>query len=196
MRALLLFPMLGAVGCVNGPIDAPFGSTVEVPEGVTVIWDDAYNGVGDDIGALTFFDVMVFDPEGFPLEGALVEVNSNSGGVYIIPAEAIRTVDAPAAPEDIAAACEDEDGNYTGDDDACAWNYDTVSGTYFQFGSGYADAEGYAPTYQRDVTDGRGILRVYGYIDALGVDSDGNWGAAQITVSIGVDAGAYLIEGA
>lgn len=194
MRFVSLLPLLGALGCVNGPIDAPYGSTVSVPEGLIVGWNEAYNGVDDDVGAVTFFDVMVLDPDGYPLEGVLIEVNSNYGGLYLIPAEAIRTVDAPTAPEDLAASCEDEDGNYTGEDDACAWTYDTVTGTYFEFGAGYADAGGYSPTYMRDVSDDRGLLRVYGYLDAMPVDDEGVFGSVQITVSIGVDSGVYLIE--
>lgn len=197
MRApavVLLCSLLPATGCVSGSIQAPATATITASSDFSFSWDETYNGDQDGIGAIFVADWFVEDSEtGMPLEKIEVEIFTNSSGVYVVPAEALTLIDYPEAPEsasDQAAVrdqCTDQDGNFDNTEEWCAWYWDTESAQYYQFGAGYADADGYAPTYMVGKTDGRGIMRTWLYVDYL-PDSDGSFGNVSILGTIQVDS--------
>ncbi len=209
MRTLILsLAAAGLVGCSGAALDAPLDATVAIsPDTVSIGWAEEFNGAQDGIGALIWFDVYVSRSDTsigeMPLERIEVEVSSNYGGIYLIPEEAVKLVDAPDTPDEVTSAadvessCTDEDGNYDNSEEWCAWYYDTETAQFYQFGSDYADAEGYAPTYMVSETGDRGLLRVYAYADAMPttvVAGETSFAEAQITASIGVDNAALVVE--
>lgn len=196
MIATLLLATL--TGCMNNPLQAPWTAVIEGPASVDIGWSEAVNGVNDGAGALVIGDFVVYDSETeLPLENIEVEVTSGAG-VYLLPPEALQVVDYPAIPDGFSAAdCEDEDGNF--DNQAyewCGWVYDTLSGEYYEFGAGYAEnsdgGEAYNPTYYIGATDGRGLLRVYVYVDSLPPSGE-DYGNAQIWGSIGHDQTVFEV---
>ncbi len=197
MIAALLVASL--TGCMNNPLSAPFDAVIEAPPSVSLAWGEAYNSLNEGIGAVIVGDFIVYDSvDDMPLENIEVEVFSNSGGVYILPPEALRTADYPAIPDGMSLSdCEDEDGNF--DNTAyewCGWVYDSLTGEYYEFGSDYADnddqGQPYRPNYYIGATDSRGLLRVYIYVDALATDGE-SYQDAQIVGSIGHDSSAFEV---
>lgn len=189
MRALSIPFLVLMAGCMNAPLSAPFGSTVS--------WDEttAEFGLGDYCeesepdftGTMRLYDVLVIDDNDVPLGNIAVEIQvEGAGGVYVLPQEAIKTVDLPAADADVQsaadvrAACVDDNGNFDNTNEWCAWYWDEENQQFYQFGDDYADAGGYAPTYFSGVTDQRGLMRVYVFYDCIVSDT-------LIKASIGVD---------
>jgi hypothetical protein len=202
--ALLLLSM----GCSSSIVQAPFGSSVVVPSNIQINWTDAYNDY-DLAGVVQLFDVQVLDPDGLPMENVQVEISTSYGGVYIVPQESIELVGYPSVPEgitsqsDVRDACVDANGNYTLNEDWCAWYWDTVTDQYYSFAGTYADNFTYtdsgelywfAPTYVSASTNGRGIFRGYLLIDTLPDIGDGGYADVIITVSIGVDVQTFSIQ--
>lgn len=199
--SLLLSSLLG---CVADGIQAPSTASVIAPASVKVAWDDAFNGLNDGIGAIIIGDFQVYDSESEGnLQGVNIEFLSNSSGTCLLPPEALQVVDYPAIPEGSSsqADCLDENGVFDATiNEWCAWNYDTLSGQYYEFGSNYADSGGFCPNYVKAVTDRYGFARVYVYVDALvpSGDADEEGGStsfqnAQITGTIGFDTDFFEI---
>lgn len=190
------------LGCMADGIQAPSTASVIAPSSVKVAWDTDYNGLNDGIGAIIVGDFQVYDStaEG-NLQGINIEMFSNSTGACLLPPEALQVVDYPSVPEGSSLAdCVDEDGVFDATiNEWCAWNYDTVTGQYYEFGSNYADSGGFCPNYLKTVTDRYGFARVYVYIDALvpsGESEDGTvegFQNAQIVGTIGYDTDFFEI---
>ncbi len=204
--ALLTFTAL--TGCADS-FRAPFSAQLDAPDDIEVGWGDAYNGLQDGLGALLIarFLVTNVDADGnvAPLEKIEVEISSNWGGLYILPAEAVNLVDPPElppdveSPEDVAEYCEDENGDFTNDEEWCSWYYSTVDGQYYEFGTDYADGGGYAPNYAVLSTDKGGVVTAYLYLDALPEEGGGDgevtsYGSVSLTASIGHDSEAFSIR--
>lgn len=200
--------MFMSLGCVQGAIEAPFSARLRGPDDFTVSWHSDYNELQDQVGVVLMGDLMVYDNEtDLPLESIEVEMTSNFGGVYLIPAEAVKLVGYPEATVDptdtdaIRDACQDEAGNFKSDPEWCAWYWDTDTQQYYQIGGQYvATASEYAPNYFVGRTNNRGILEFYVYVDALPVMGDVSaamsYGTAVISANIGVDATSFEIRSA
>src|SRR5512134_3611418 len=93
----------------------------------------------DGTGKLWFIEFSVLDEALVPRNAISVSVTSLFEGLAIIPPSAVRTVDPPELPEgissrgDIVDACTDDEGNYTNDEEWCAYYYDVDSGTFVDF---------------------------------------------------------------
>ena len=154
----------------------------------------------DGIGKLWFIEYSVLDANGIPRNAIEVSVTSLFEGLAIIPPSAVRTVDKPELPEgietrgDIVDACTDDEGNYTNDEEWCAYYYDVDSGTFVDFGSDYAWG-GYSPTYAELTTDNHGVARVYLFLDWIPVDAEGAYAQLETNVvgSIGYSSAEYLL---
>ena len=200
--------MFMSLGCVQGAIEAPFSARLRGPDDFTVSWHSDYNELQDQVGVVLMGDLMVYDNEtDLPLESIEVEMTSNFGGVYLIPAEAVKLVGYPEATVDptdtdaIRDACQDEAGNFKSDPEWCAWYWDTDTQQYYQIGGQYvATASEYAPNYFVGRTNNLGILEFYVYVDALPVMCDVSaamsYGTAVISANIGVDSTSFEIRSA
>jgi hypothetical protein len=201
MRNTLIGLAIFGIGCVEGGIEAPFSAKIVAPSDVTIAWDSSYNDVHDQVGVVVMGDLMVYDSEtDLPLEQIEVEMLSNWGGVYLIPAEAVQLVGYPEASVDptdqdaIRDACTDADGNFKSDPEWCAWYWDTETQQYYQIGGQYiSTANNYSPNYFVGRTNNRGILEFYLYVDALPGGGEG-YGAASVSASIGVDNAAFTVR--
>jgi hypothetical protein len=196
-------------GCRADGVHANPSDVIQVNPGAIVIQGGAY-GIEpnedqpffqpDGNGKLWFIEFAVLDEDLNPRNAVELSVNSLFEGLAIIPPSAVRTVDPPELPEgiesrgDIVDACTDDEGNYTNDEEWCAYYYDVDSGTFLDFGSDYAYSEGYAPTYAELATDGNGIARVYLFLDWV-PSADGAYAALDTSVigSIGYSSVAFQL---
>lgn len=194
-----------SLGCVQGAIEAPYSARLMGPEDYTVSWSSDYNELQDQVGVVIMGDIMVYDQEtDLPLESIEVEMFSNFGGVYLIPAEAVKLVGYPEATVDptdtdaIKQACTDDSDNFVSDPEWCAWYWDTDTQQYYQIGGQYvATASEYAPNYFVGRTNNRGILEFYIYVDALPTMGDTesvSFGTTMISANIGVDSTSFEIR--
>jgi hypothetical protein len=112
-RALILTVVVAAC--------APeLGSEVLVPDQVPVVWDAAYNGVDDGLGALVPVDVMVYDGEtGQPIPGLAVEVWTMASAAVPIALESAFFVAASATPKGFVS---EEGSPWDGDPTAYSGN--------------------------------------------------------------------------
>lgn len=198
MRALYALPLMMTWGCAAGQtLTAPYGSTISFSSTTlnteALLYCDA-TAEPDYTGGLTMVDAMVLDPNDLPLERIKVEIEVTSvGGVYVVPQEAVKTVDLPAADADIETeadireACTDDNGNFDNSSEWCAWYWDEANAQYYQFGEDYADAGGYAPTYFVTESDSRGLMRMFVFLDCI-------YGDSTIEASIGVDNDTFTIS--
>ena len=180
-------------GCSSAPFDAPYSAYVEFKTSALEITEGTYCGSGgsftdepDYTGAAHTFDIQVIDDNtGLPLERVSMNVEVFAyAGLYVLPQEAVKVVDYPALPDEVSSqadirdACTDEDGNFDSTEEWCSWYWDVEDEQYFQLGTDYADAGGFAPTYLLGETDSRGIFGIYAFIDCI-------YGDAEIRASIG-----------
>jgi hypothetical protein len=201
MRNTLIGLAIFGIGCVEGGIEAPYSAKIVAPSDVTISWDSSYNEIHDQVGVVVMGDLMVYDSEtDLPLEHIEVEMLSNWGGVYLIPAEAVQLVGYPEASIDptdqeaIREQCTDSDGNFKSDPEWCAWYWDTETQQYYQIGGQYiATANNYSPNYFVGRTNNRGILEFYLYVDAL-PGTEGGYGSASVSASIGVDTAVFTVR--
>ena len=155
----------------------------------------------DGLGKLWFIEFFVLDEASIPRNAIEITVNSLFEGLAVIPPSAVRTVDPPELPEgidsrgDIVDACTDDDGNYTNDEEWCAYYYDVDSGTFVDFGNDYAYTEGYSPTYAELLTDRNGVAKVYLFLDWVPTDAEGAYGALETDVigSIGYSSANFRL---
>ena len=141
----IALPLLAAslMGCSQSPITAPYESDIsfqtttystEVGLGCDLAREPDYNGY------LLINEIMVVNPDGLPLERIEVSVRTDApAGVYVLPQEAVKTVDFPAADEevtseaDVKEACVDENGNFDNTNEWCAWYWDEANSQFYQF---------------------------------------------------------------
>lgn len=184
MLASLILATL--TGCSPKGLQAPYSAYVVAPSSVKIAWDESYNGLNDGIGAVLLGDFYVYDSDSSaPLNNIKLEITSGTAGVCLVPAEALKNVDYPGMPDGASMAdCVDENGNFDNlANEWCGWNYDTITGRFYQFGSDYAGVDGFCPNYETGVTDRYGLMRIYLYIDALVQTSGGT------TATGGTDTG-------
>ena len=198
--------LFSGFGCVQGAIEAPYSARLMGPDDYTVSWHSDYNDLQDQVGVVLMGNLMVYDSEtDLPLESIEVEMTSNFGGVYLIPAEAVKLVGYPEAtvdPTDVDAirdACTDEGGAFQSDPEWCAWYWDTETQQYYQIGGQYvATASEYAPNYFVGRTNNRGLLEFYLYVDAMpamgGAEAVSSFGTTQISATIKVDSTSFEIR--
>ena len=190
--------LLLANGCVTSSVLAPYGSELDMPDDVEFAWSSSYNSVEDGIGVVVMADIGVLDPNGDPMEHIEIELTSGYSGVVLIPEEAIQLVDYPEVPSavqdetDLEEYCIDESGDFDNSEEWCAWYWDTQSEQFYEIGEGYADADGFAPNYLVGETDGRGLFRVYVYVDALPADED-DFEAVPVYANIQVATDSFYV---
>lgn len=218
----LLASPLALSGCMNSPVEAPFGSTISVSPSTLVVGNGQTIWYEDNVGIIEFVDVTVVNDEAMPLENIKVEVKGPNFGLFFIPPQAIEAVDYPLAPEDFkdqrSEACYDEAGEFDNTEDWCAWYYDNLTGSYYDLGQSYAEGEGedddysFRPNYFVGKTGSRGRLRVWYFLDAMPVamggeesftDTAGNMfssdgeieisGEHTLYMTIGVDATTFVV---
>jgi hypothetical protein len=208
--AALGLVLAGLPGCESNGVHAQPDDTIEVNPETLVIQGGSY-GIEpadgqpfyeiDGTGKLWYIEFAVLDAELLPRNAIEVSVSSLFEGLAVIPPSAVRTVDPPELPEgidnrgDIVDACTDEDGNYTNDEEWCAYYYDVDSGTFVDFGSDYAYVDGYSPTYAEVVTDGNGVARIYLFLDWIPQDGAGAYAQLETDVigSIGYSAAIFRL---
>ncbi len=170
--------------------------------GITPKGDQPFYAI-DGTGKLWFIEYSVLDVNNVPRNAIEISVTSLFEGLAIIPPSAVRTVDPPELPEgiesrgDIVDACTDDEGNYTNDEEWCAYYYDVDSGTFVAFGADYAYSKGYSPTYAELVTDSNGVARVYLFLDWIPPNAEGDAYAAletSVVGSIGYSSAAYTLN--
>lgn len=181
-------------------VEAPYSAALQLPEDITLAWNQEYNDVEDGIGALVLLDLLVYDADsGDPMDNIRIEVMSLWSGIYLIPQTAVKIVPPPAEPD--PAECDsDGDGQIDFDaPDACSWSemFDTSGDQYFELASEYASA--YSPNLMYGATDEHGLLRVYVYVDSMPATADSESGVVSfdesgIWASIGHQSGKVLIS--
>jgi len=197
-------------GCKSNGVHANPDDLIQVNPGDITIQGGSY-GVEpkptqpfyaiDGLGKLWFIEFSVLDADDQPRNSIYITVNSLFEGLAVIPPSAVRTVDPPELPEginnrgDIVDACTDDDGNYTNDEEWCAYYYDVDSGTFVDFGMDYAYVKGYSPTYAELTTDNHGIARVYLFLDWVPPDPAGGYAQLETDVvgSIGYSSAVYTL---
>ena len=178
-------------------VEAPYSAALQLPEDITLSWDQEYNETDDGIGALILLDLLVYDSDsGSPLDNIRVEVMSLWGGIYLIPKTAVKTVPGPEQPD--PAECDaDNNGEIDVDaPDSCSWFWDTSGDQYIQLSSEYAG--GRAPNLMYGATDEHGLLRVHAYVDSMPASADSESGVLSfdqtgVWASIGHQSGKVLI---
>lgn len=183
MTALLLLSLLG---CSAGPIGAPYGSTLDLTnlDNVYFALDAGLLEPSDQRGALIKLEALVTVPGSYsdpvPGNGIRVEVSSGWSEAYLLPESAVRVVD------DFEVEC-DESGASSDPEDPCyAW-FDNNNEVWVEFGGDYTDLENFRPTYFQGVTDARGTMGFYVFIDSVPVDADGEPVDFSVYGTINVD---------
>jgi hypothetical protein len=69
------------------------------PDGIEVVWEEAYNLDGDGLGALVPVDVMAYDgASGEPLAGVELVVWTDGDGAWPVPTDGVWLVDPDVEP--------------------------------------------------------------------------------------------------
>lgn len=179
------------VGCAPGPIAAPYGSSLVMPEDIEFGFDNAYSTAGDLTGGLFFTYIGVLGPDdgsafaGEPLNGIQVEITSGWTGAYLIAEKAVRVVD------DYEAACTENPPDDP-EDPCYAW-FDTEGQEFIEFAGDYSELGGFGPTYMSAPTDNRGILPLYIFVDSVSTDSTGEVVNIPIFASIGTETQSFQL---
>jgi len=173
LTAAALMMMGTLTGCMDNyatGVPAPYEANLSIPEDLSIT-STGLEARNDGVGVLFLMDVLVFsDDTGLPMDNIQVEMLSESAGVYLIPATAVKLVGGPAEVEGCDVdGVEGVDANAP---DECYWQYDTSSNQYFQFSGDFANV--YQPNYMIGPTDEHGVLRAYIYMDQLIADTGVN----------------------
>lgn len=182
------------VGCAPGPIAAPYGSSLVMPDDIEFGFDNAYSAAGDLTGGLFYTYIGVLGPDdgtafgGEPLNGIQVEITSGWTGAYLIAEKAVRVV------SDYEDVCRSgiEDGSLEPDDPCYAW-FDTEGQEFVEFAGDYSELGGFGPTYMSAPTDNRGILPLYVFVDSVSTDSTGEAVNIPIFASIGTETQSFQL---
>ena len=160
-------------GCNPGPINAPYGYSLNLPVDLTFGMDAGFVAPGDGIGMLAMGDVGVWDADGYPANGIKVEILSGWYGAYIIPEEAVTIL--TSFEEGCATAATD---------DICHAYFDPENGTYVEFTGNYESINEFHPNYYSGATDHNGVLRFYVLVDSVPIDQDGSPVSVPIYITI------------
>ena len=147
MNRRVPFLLLFASACVAEVDAGALVTEVLPPDDIGLIWDESFNGVGDEVVAVVPVDVMVYDVElDAPLQGVEVSLTPDQPDVRIVAPEALDLLD----PADCVG---------------CAGALDTYRGFFVAS----LDVFGDEPLY----TDVDGIARAYVEVDAFPQTADG-----------------------
>jgi len=196
---------LALFACSSGPWPAPGSAVLSDLEDFEIVPSSAHVSQ-DGIGTLILGDIMVYDEMSeMALNNIEVEILTGWSGIYVLPESAVKLVQYPQPPADVASGdavpadyCDIEPADGEIDSNApdwCSWWWDTDTAAFFEFGSDYAmSPENFQPTYMIGSTNSRGILRFYLYVDSLPNDDGEDFTGSGIWISIGVDALNVAIE--
>lgn len=192
MNALMWMVLAGCSGPYSAPMDADFSY---YPADMQVLLTP--NEPFDGFGVLKKLALQVVGPDhrndaagtSLPLSNVEVEIISSFDAAYLVPEGAVLTY------TDFEEAC----GAGAGSEGCSAW-FDTESQSYVMFAgidslsdlSGSSTPPGFGPTYMSGVTDERGILDFYLFVDALPEAGE----SFDIYMSIGATAATFMITNA
>lgn len=187
--------LIGLFACSEGPFDPPYDATIgSTTAGLTVIYNSAVTA--EDGFGLVYHNQAVVKSEdeygrNLPLENIAVDVYSYWAGTYLLPAEAISKV------EDFSVACAEGEGDEKFQE-MCEVLLKDADQQFFELTGYYplavedtgSDAASYRPNYFRGVTDNRGIVDFYLFIDSTpGASTD-----FGVEMSISSDQAVLIIS--
>lgn len=179
----MIGPLLLTLACAPGPLGAEYGSEVTLLDPTL---DHIYVGAeyavpGDGIGLLLFQEAMVVDPEGLASNGVQVEIISGWSGAYVVSEGAVKLM------TDFEADCDPTEL-------ACAVWFDVQGEQYVEFAGEYESVEEFRPTYMSGVTNARGLMPFYVFIDSVPFDEELAPTAISLYASIGVSTASLSYE--
>jgi hypothetical protein len=178
----MTFTLLAMLACsAPGPVGAEYGSEIIVPGDVDYVLDAGLATPDDMAGMLSYGYITVLNPEGDPAPGIRVELISGWTGAYLIPDGAVRIVN------DLDEACD----SGAASDEACAAWYDTEGERYFEWSGEYEDGDNLRPNYVQAVTNNRGLVPFYVFVNSAPLSSEGDAQSFSIFASIGVDTDSF-----
>ncbi len=177
--------LLTLVACGDsGPFGAEYGSQVIVPGDVEYVMDGGLATPDDQAGMLSYGYISVLNPEGVPVPDVRIELISGWTGAYVIPEGAVRIIN------DLDELC---DGGASSDEGCQAW-YDTEGERYFEWSGEYEDMDNLRPNYVQAVTNNRGLLPFYVFVNSAPMDAEGEAQSFSIFASIGVDTDSFAFN--
>ena len=166
MKRTVPFLFLAASACVADVDANSFVTEVLPPDDIGLIWDDSFNGVGDEMVAVVPVDVMVYDVEfDAPLQDVVVTLSPDQPDVRVVSPDGLELMD----PEDCLG---------------CDGALDTYRGFFV---ASAEDGLG-----EPLVTDVDGIARAYIEVDAFAVE-DGALEPISVRVEADVAVADFLI---
>ncbi len=187
--------LLNMNACSEGPFDPPYDATIgSSTEGLTVIYNAA---VAEEDGyGLVYHNQAIVKHEdeygrNLPLENIVVEIYSYWSGTYLLPEKAVTKVD------DYLTECSEGNGDeefqalcdvFLNDADN---QYYELTGK-FLLASDTGDPATYRPNYLRGVTDNRGIVDFYLFLDS----TPGGGTDFGIEMSTSVDQTVLIVSSA
>lgn len=186
-------------------VDRPGGPEVLIPDQVPVVWDQAYNGVGDGLGALVPVDVMAYDgATGRPLAGLHVHVWTADAAAMPVGLDRVTVVDgqqdtgAPPFPSSVASPVQWSVRAWSAGAPAADGPYAEPVPAEVQFWDAVHD-QFVAVTPADDVelsTDSGGVARLYLFVDAFPMEGRGAEGAMapiQVIAAVGDDVTVFSL---
>jgi hypothetical protein len=174
-----------AVGCTPEPMGAPAGSELTlIGEGIGVV-ETQQVVAADGMGILRTFQAYVEGPPdendiSYPLNNTQVEVLSTWYGAYVVAEGAVKMVD------EFSDRCEELEAEGAVEAECAVW-YNVDGEQYVEFAGEYQSADEFSPTYMSGVTDGRGVMSFYVFIDSVPFDENGEVLDFSVYGTIGVD---------
>lgn len=191
-RSVLLRCLLVATFAAGCGVDALSvgGSEVLIPDQVPVVWDVAYNGVGDGLGALVPVDVMAYDgATGEPLPGLEVHVWTADDAATPIPPNGVVVLDGEI---DLASTLVSEAID--------PWAAKPVGPPEFEFWDALHDqfvAVAFGGVDFDLRTDEGGVARLYLFVDAFRErepgEKEGGLAPIQVVVAVGDDETVFSL---
>jgi hypothetical protein len=178
------------LACSSAPVGAPYGAELVVPDSPTYSLEAAYATAGDGAGQLYYGTVMVLAPPSYnngtalPIQGIRVDLLSGWTGAYLVPEGVVKVVN------DLDEACE----GGASEDEACEAWYDTDGERYFELSGEYEDVDDIRPNFMQSVTNNRGMLNFYVFVDSSPTDDEGASMPFSVYVDIGVDSDSITFE--
>ena len=179
----MIGPLLLTIGCAPGPIGAEAGSTITINETFEdgIYMEAEYAVPGDGIGLLLLQEAVVVDPEGLAANGIQVEVISGFSGAYVVAEGAVKLI------TDYEANCD------LSEEDCAAW-FDVQNEQYVEFSGEYETVGDFRPGYMSGVTNARGVMPFYVFIDSQPLDADFEPLPISVYASIGVATASLSYE--
>ena len=169
MNRLAAIAVLMTSACVADEGAFVLDAEVLLPDDFLLFWDEAFNGIGDELVAVVPVDVMVYDPQtGEPLEGVELLLAPDTATARVLYTDEILLMEADECP----SPCESSWDAYR---DFVVIEMDTEEGT------------------ERVVmTDDNGLARAYVEVDAF-PRVLGEWEPVMINVMMGPRSVEFLL---